>query len=214
MKPKYCSECQAYVTDEECPHWDYESGRAPLLFLALALSLTACGTDDSASSDETAPLTLAAEEKVGAPGEKGERGEKGDTGPQGPKGDKGDTGERGEKGETGARGKDGKPTTSNQWFDPITGYAWLIGGPVTYDKRACGGAYAVPSVSELESARQHGLYAVANVTTAWTKENGGIQPIFIRVNGAIGSLIPADSPGEQHSLFCISLKPLEAESGG
>ncbi len=100
--------------------------------IALALILTACGTDPS----EGIPTTLTADAKTGEvslKGEKGDRGDEGETGAAGKDGTNGTSGKdgvNGTNGKDGAAGKDGAPAEPvdppSIWKDPVSGRRWML----------------------------------------------------------------------------------------
>lgn len=165
--------------------------------IAVALFLTACGADDSSDTAKPLAQTLI-EGATGAPGPQGPKGDKGDKGDAGAKGEQGDKGERGERGEK------GEATSSNEWWDPITQRFWLLGGVVGSSQRQCGGAYSVPTVLELDTARTHGIYSAAGVQSAWTAENDSNgKPRYGDTYGTGNVPVDGYPATFSHSLFCI-----------
>lgn len=121
------------------------------LFIVLVMAVSSCGKDDSAS------VSLAANTD-GTPNAT-------------VKGDKGDKGDKGEKGDAGTNGTNGTMVSGNQWYDPITTKMWVMSTISTStvgwnnSQSACGGAYRMPSPSEISAALTHGMKACAQALT-------------------------------------------------
>ncbi len=168
--------------------------------IALALFLTACGTDGGMTG-----VSLTADTKTGEVSIKGEKGDKGDTGEQGAAGAKGKDGvdgqqgasgtngkdgasgkdgSQGAKGETGAAGKDGEPLPSGIWKDAITGRQWLlIQGKFTADQvMGLCSPWKQPKIVDLVPAIQHGLIVGLPIISpqaterAWTNDTPNGDP--------------------------------------
>lgn len=175
---------------------NYIGSLVALIFLFL--SLFGCGTQEHS---KPAPVqTLTQEPPPSAPNTNtGATGPKGDIGAQGTKGDTGATGPKGDKGDSGAKGES---TSTNQWFDPITKYWWLIGPNQVYKTDICMAPYAMPTSAQLYTARNHGIFIVfgnSAPSDAWDTDKTGDQVDIVRSDGQLAS----DTTSGKHGIFCV-----------
>lgn len=130
------------------------------LIYSLIIAVTvfsSCGTKDTESPTGTVSLGTNPDGTPSATA----KGEKGD------KGDKGDKGEAGSAGSNGSNGKNGTMVSGNQWYDAITDKLWVMTTISTSTvgwnnaQSACGGAYRMPTPSEIMAGLTHGMKACA-----------------------------------------------------
>lgn len=173
---------------------------ATVKYLILFMFLMGCGADESKKEPaiESGVAVQSEDDPIAIKGEKGDRGPAGPMGPRGPQGDRGPA------------GRDGAvivevPVPLNQWYDPLTDRAWLIGTAVLYADAECGASWRLPTLAELVDAKHHGLgLAAADLgapQTAWTGELSGNADNrwFVDFN----SVHQNDGDGAAyHGLFC------------
>lgn len=174
------------------------------LYLAFALSLVACGTDDTVPEGATATDGTALQQP-GSVGARGERGERGEEGQQGVKGDRGDSGRDGADGSNGKDGKDGRLVTGNQWFDPIDGYLWLVGPRTGSSAANCEGGYTYPTQAALTRAWSHGLYVAAEISSAWIGNDGAR---YLNDVGSATAPLQGFPSTFQNNVVCVSIQPV------
>lgn len=83
---------------------------------------------------------------------------------------KGKDGSNGKDGTNGTNGKDGTPTSSNQWFDPVSKKAWVFSGllmdTASFVDNTCTGDYRLPTAAEIMSALGHGMKAASQLVVS------------------------------------------------